>query len=1558
MDFDNAKENIQPLASGRNVTLLQASLSQDSTQSQELLTQRKQMEKDVHTYNGSDPLEPWYAYICWIEQSYPAGGSGSGLQTALYQCLTKFEQDERYRQDRRLIKLFIKFMEKQEDQIECYQQLYNSGIGTMLADFYIAWAYSYDLSGNMRKADEIFRLGLQCRAEPQEELQEAHQHFGYTVGQRMLYSDGDEANAVTQELNERRLALQSLHGRRARSSHTVTVGSVRTGAAVKSQFPGVVQNDAPSTSRARNAGRNVEVFNDENNDINIPPSVADTEVKSSLRSIIDAARGQENLKEPVAWNKAHAKPHKPGKIFGRNATPELAFDIHMDEQRLPPITNYERRMDKPLKLPPNFVEKNKPQEAWVTPVTIEDEPNTNGLPCYHKSMLYPRPNLEFSPEEYRAYCFLKRRDVQHPFVLRNDEWWGTGHTLKGVRRYPNFASASKPQPRDELDQYWKPPPVQGLQVVFDKLYNDEEQQEYQAEEILAAKWLEKRNITVHGSFDMEETVCLPGNKMPRRKSFFPPAQQGSSRKSLMPPRVSIVQEEEDDAGEQETASAVLPAPPPPLVVPQQRIESNIEIFEDSDPTPVPPKADEDKFAMPALPVSAAPPPLRRIEIYEDSEDPTPPSTSKPPPSAFFDADETCSTHMFNMFIKNQAVSTPKGSQKQVPARQFGTVLKEVPLEPEEAISPAAASVESPVETSSPNLRKQLSTILETSEHGTHSSAATTTKSTITSTATSPGSGSASHTALTLTGRSASEECTPAAVRLHRLGASELSTVGEEPERQSGGNFSRRELWEPNAPSVPMMKSLRFQEDKTETIPRTLPRFQEDKTETLPRLPTAMAELSLHQRSAVGAPSLAPQLPTLDDEDDLCGLFGKTPPKFKTFRLSGSPLQGNASSKRICDQTTPDFFGRSIRVEPDVKSSFAMARSQPAAAPSISKLEDSFMTDLSFVPETQAAAVESRSEAMAMPKPEATAAPAPAAMQKKFEIFLDETMPEPAAPPGAAQRSSFALDCTLPETQMPEQKDPVEKQETFGPAHLMASFMKDCTELSSCALTLPVPGAAVAHAADSTSTKRSSTALKFLSDSMSKSQTKSPKKSIAGGEKQSSDFFELNAATEMFATNISMIKNSTLLPPPAAVPAVKLDLLANAAKDAEAYAGAGADADVDARADKEAGEMSIYYKTTPLTPKQSNHSWAQADFETPPKKQFIHPKVNIDQSVLNCTLADINLNPFNVDLITSLLDSIDFSMYIEKLPHCQLVGNAKRLLPGTKMELKGEKFEVVKIIGKGAYGSVFAGRHCKSGKKVALKQERPTNYWEFYICLEVHSRLTSDQMIPAFMHIDYALVGNNSSVYISELSEYGSLINVCNKIKKQTNKNLDEYVVMHMSCQLLDIVDHLHAMGIIHADIKPDNILVMRPLCAQPNELSLQLIDFGVAIDTKLFPPNQAFNYVHHDESFKCIEMRTQRPWTYQLDLFGLASIMHVLLFGRYMEVAQRQPSGIWMPKTALPRYFQRETWETIFRGLLNVRDCRTMPNMQQFRALLKSEMVEKEKYVGEAIAKFNMILQQ
>lgn len=77
-----------------------------------------------------------------------------------------------------------------------------------------------------------------------------------------------------------------------------------------------------------------------------------------------------------------------------------------------------------------------------------------------------------------------------------------------------------------------------------------------------------------------------------------------------------------------------------------------------------------------------------------------------------------------------------------------------------------------------------------------------------------------------------------------------------------------------------------------------------------------------------------------------------------------------------------------------------------------------------------------------------------------------------------------------------------------------------------------------------------------------------------------------------------------------------------------------------------------------------------------------------------------------------------------------------------------------------------------------------------------------------MSIEYALIGNNATIFASKFSSYGTLLNVCNKVKTSTGRNMDEYVVMILAKQMFAIVDALHRVKIIHGDIKPDNFLLM------------------------------------------------------------------------------------------------------------------------------------------------------
>lgn len=67
-------------------------------------------EDAIKNYEGDDPLENWYEYILWVEQSYPKNGHESHIGRLLQQCLGTFEKETKYHQDRRYIRLWINYV--------------------------------------------------------------------------------------------------------------------------------------------------------------------------------------------------------------------------------------------------------------------------------------------------------------------------------------------------------------------------------------------------------------------------------------------------------------------------------------------------------------------------------------------------------------------------------------------------------------------------------------------------------------------------------------------------------------------------------------------------------------------------------------------------------------------------------------------------------------------------------------------------------------------------------------------------------------------------------------------------------------------------------------------------------------------------------------------------------------------------------------------------------------------------------------------------------------------------------------------------------------------------------------------------------------------------------------------------------------------------------------------------------------------------------------------------------------------------------------------------------
>lgn len=141
-----------------------------------------------------------------------------------------------------------------------------------------------------------------------------------------------------------------------------------------------------------------------------------------------------------------------------------------------------------------------------------------------------------------------------------------------------------------------------------------------------------------------------------------------------------------------------------------------------------------------------------------------------------------------------------------------------------------------------------------------------------------------------------------------------------------------------------------------------------------------------------------------------------------------------------------------------------------------------------------------------------------------------------------------------------------------------------------------------------------------------------------------------------------------------------------------------------------------------------------------------------------------------------------------------------------------------------------------------------------------------------------------------------------------------------------------------------------------NLISVQLIDFGQSIDMKRYPAGQTFQTNIDTKNFTCTEMMSNKPWTFQTDLFCLAGTMHTILFGIYMNVIKKICG--YQIKNNIPRYYSKFMWEYVFDHLINIRDCNSRPNLQRLRSMMLEKLDEKEKVLNDIIHKFNSIMER
>lgn len=70
-----------------------------------------QWELAINSYQGQDPLDLWFRYICWLESNLNSTPAlEAKFRKAVEQCLSTYDKFESYKQDLRMVKLWIKYV--------------------------------------------------------------------------------------------------------------------------------------------------------------------------------------------------------------------------------------------------------------------------------------------------------------------------------------------------------------------------------------------------------------------------------------------------------------------------------------------------------------------------------------------------------------------------------------------------------------------------------------------------------------------------------------------------------------------------------------------------------------------------------------------------------------------------------------------------------------------------------------------------------------------------------------------------------------------------------------------------------------------------------------------------------------------------------------------------------------------------------------------------------------------------------------------------------------------------------------------------------------------------------------------------------------------------------------------------------------------------------------------------------------------------------------------------------------------------------------------------------
>lgn len=201
-------------------------------------------------------------------------------------------------------------------------------------------------------------------------------------------------------------------------------------------------------------------------------------------------------------------------------------------------------------------------------------------------------------------------------------------------------------------------------------------------------------------------------------------------------------------------------------------------------------------------------------------------------------------------------------------------------------------------------------------------------------------------------------------------------------------------------------------------------------------------------------------------------------------------------------------------------------------------------------------------------------------------------------------------------------------------------------------------------------------------------------------------------------------------------------------------------------------------------------------------------------------------------------------------------------------LLDNRYEIIEVIGTGGMAVVYRALDHRLNRAVAVKilKDEFSRNEEFRRRFHAESQAVAMLSHPNIVSV-YDVSHSESADYI--VMELIEGISLRQYLEKKGNLNWRE--TLHFSMQITKALEHAHSRGIVHRDIKPHNIMILK-------DGSIKVADFGIARigSAKNTLTREALGSVHYisPEQAKGAHVDNRS------DLYSLGVVMYEMLTGR------------------------------------------------------------------------------